>query len=135
MISAVSGLPAIIIDRFAELDNQIDLSAKENLNRLNNEEKMKNSYSIKYEESNSLAAKESQQIDYNKLADKLKSVLGENDLAIEFYMDKDLNRMVMKLINSDTNEVVQQFPPDVTLKIARIVASTMGNGNVTNATV
>ena len=135
MVSAVSGLPAIVIDRFAEFDNQIDLSAKDNSVNRASKEKMRESSSLKNEESNSLAAKESQQIDFNKLADKLKSVLGENDLAIEFSMDKDLNRMVMKVINSDTNEVVKQYPPDVTLKIARIVASTMGNGHVANATV
>ncbi len=135
MVSAVSGLPAIIIDNFKEMETQIDLSTKDRPIIKSTEDKTKDSYAIKYEEPNSLASKESHQSDFNKIADKLRSVLGENDLAIEFSMDEDLKRMIMKVINSTTQEVVQQFPPDITLKIARIVASTMGTGNVTNATI
>ncbi len=137
MVSAVTGLPAIVIDRFRELETQVDLSSKERIASKSVDEKANNSYSIKYEESNSLAAKESHQSDFNKIADKLRSTLGENNLAIEFSLDEDSKKMIMKVIDSVTQEVVQQFPPDVTLKIARIVASTMGNGNgnVTNATI
>ena len=41
----------------------------------------------------------------------------------------------MKIIDSKTQEIIRQYPPDITLKIARIVAQTLEQGQVTNAKV
>jgi uncharacterized FlaG/YvyC family protein len=71
--------------------------------------------------------------DYSSLAKKLESIIGEKNLNFEFSLDKDTHKMIIKVINGDTKEVVQQYPPEVALKIARIVSGNMQSGQVTNA--
>lgn len=76
-------------------------------------------------------------VDFRKISDKLHSMLGEDDLSVEFSLDKESKRMILKVIDTKTKETIQQFPPEVTLKIARTVANILGNGKsgqVTNAT-
>lgn len=143
MISTVSGLPAIVIDKFRELDSRIN---HENKNQVLNrkEDKADSGSKIKVltqKLSEEKSVKESQDAkaekvaDYSKLADKLRSLLGDNNFSIEFSMDKETKKMVMKVIDNRTQEVIKVCPPDITLNIARIVSSTFDTGNVTNATV
>jgi|GEM_PF-1047357 len=75
------------------------------------------------------------QADYSKLTEKLQNLITNENLNLEFSVDKETKKMVIKVVDSKTKEVVRQYPPDVTLKIARFVASTLENGNVTNARI
>ena len=75
------------------------------------------------------------EVNFNDFSNKMKSFLNENNLQVEFSIDKELNKLVMKVIDTNTKEVVRQLPPDITLKIARMVTSILGNGHLTNATV
>lgn len=72
---------------------------------------------------------------FEKLAEKLKPLLEEQNLSIEFAQDFDTKKMIMKIINNETDEVIKQLPPEVSLKIARIVSSQLENGSVTNAKI
>ena len=74
-------------------------------------------------------------VDYNELAGKIKALFGGNDLEVHFSYDNSSRSMIMKLVNSKTNEVVNQYPPEVTLEIAKIVSSIVDQGHVTNAKV
>lgn len=73
--------------------------------------------------------------DYSKIAEKLQSLIGEDSVSFEIAKDRDTNKMIIKVIDNKTKEVLQQYPPEITLKIARIVASSMENGILTNAKV
>ncbi|MFP4370329.1 MAG: flagellar protein FlaG [Candidatus Kapaibacterium sp.] len=74
-------------------------------------------------------------VDFKQLEARLRSLLDEQNLTIEFSIDEDTEKMIMKLIDNETQEIVQQFPPEITLKIAKIVASTLGSGQITNAKI
>ncbi len=74
-------------------------------------------------------------IDFSDLGEKLKEILGENNLSIEFSIDNDTQKMVVKFLDSETDEVIQQFPPEVTLKITKIIAEHFGVGQITNTKV
>jgi flagellar protein FlaG len=137
MINAVSGLPAIVVDTFEELKAELERDSmmefvKENDNKIiiSNEVRQKesdkdlNNQSIKSASPN-----------YEQLAEKLKSILNENDMTLEFRLDQDTNEMILKIIDSDTQEVIRQLPPELTLKIAKFVANMLGTGQVTNARV
>lgn len=132
MISAISGLPAIVIASFNSVEAKIDLDSPKSpvvYSRdadINSESKLNKTLANKNEEN---------KVNYNELADKFQDILKDANLAIEFSVDKDLKRMIMKLVDSETNEVVRQLPPDITLKIARIAAGVMGNGSVADAKV
>ncbi len=74
-------------------------------------------------------------IDYDKIAKKLEEIINDKSLMIQFTLDDQTKKMIFKLINSETKEVVQQIPPEVALKIARYIASTLEDKNVANATI
>ena len=144
MINAVSELPAIVINGLYELSAQVDRNAvgknkqqdnkSEQINR--NKDKNKEDLSLNPpspEESKD--KKDDNKVDFNDLAAKLKNMLKDTDLAIEFTYDDEVNKMIMKLIDEKKDEVVKQFPPEIAIKIARIVASTLGNGQVTDARI
>lgn len=71
-------------------------------------------------------------VDYTKLQDKLQEILNEENLYIKFDRDKDTDKMIFKLIDNKTKEVVQQIPPEISLKIARYIAVMYDNVNITN---
>ncbi len=87
------------------------------------------------EKMNGTSESEYSRPNYKELAAMLQKFLGETDKTIEFSIDEETKKLVMKVIDNKTQEVIQQLPPEVTLKIARIVASTLGNGKLTNAKV
>jgi uncharacterized FlaG/YvyC family protein len=43
--------------------------------------------------------------------------------------------MILKIIDQSTKEVVKQLPPEISLKIARIVSNSMESGQLANATI
>ncbi|MBE2219471.1 MAG: flagellar protein FlaG [Desulfobulbaceae bacterium] len=132
MVSAISGLPAIVIESFSAIEARIDLDSRKTPVVYARDMDINSAGNFNTGKSNKI---EENKVNYNDLADKFQDILKDANLAIEFSMDKDLKRMIMKLIDSETNEVVRQLPPDITLKIARIVAGAMGNGSVADAKV
>lgn len=74
-------------------------------------------------------------VDYDKIAKKLEEIINDPNLMIQFTRDDITKKMIFKLINAETKEVVQQIPPEVALKIARYIATTLENQNVANAKV
>jgi flagellar protein FlaG len=67
--------------------------------------------------------------------DKINEAMKEENLKIEFSKDEETKRMILKLIDKETQEVVHQYPPEITLKIARIVANTLEQGSLTNTII
>lgn len=74
-------------------------------------------------------------VDLDKIAKRLQEIIADENLMIEFTRDDATKKLVFKLINSETKEIIRQIPPDVALKIARYVASTLEDKNVANAKV
>jgi flagellar protein FlaG len=134
IVNAVSELPAIIINNIYELSNEVDKNKKSEIPVSDSRQNL----SLK-KESDEFVIKsdknDKKQINYNELAKKLQNMLKNNDLSIEFTMDKDINKMIMKLVDENTDETIKQFPPEIAIKIAKIVASTLGNGQLTDAKI
>jgi flagellar protein FlaG len=134
MVSAVSGLPAIVIDGFRELEKDFDLTNNRQSNVGINAPVNKKDATEKI--SDTLKKSDSKnEVNFEDFSNKLKNFLKDGNLQVEFSIDKELNKLVMKVINNETKEVIRQIPPDITLKIARMVTSILGNGQLTNATV
>lgn len=108
------------------LDNSNDKTLNENVRSTSNKSEA-NTLNKNTEKKNP--------IDFSGISEKIQNLIGEKNLNIEFKMDKDTKRMIMRIVNSETKEVVKQFPPEVSLKIARIVANQLESGHVANATV
>jgi uncharacterized FlaG/YvyC family protein len=67
-------------------------------------------------------------------AEELSQYVDDPNLSLEFSKDTETEQMIMRLVNGDTREVVKQFPPEISLKIARIL-SQQSNGSLADAKV
>lgn len=70
---------------------------------------------------------------YTVLKDKLKEIMADESMDIRFTKDEGSNKMIMQLVDIETKEIIKQFPPEITLKIARMVASSTEQGLISNA--
>ncbi len=132
MISAVTGLPELMIDR----QNDVHIDIESNAGRLGNTSN-KNSNNQKSVEENQQQTKEKKfnQESIDELNKELGNFLRGNKLNAEFMFEKDANQLVMKLIDSSTKEVVRQVPPEFMLKIAKMISSQIDGGALADAKV
>jgi flagellar protein FlaG len=73
--------------------------------------------------------------DYKKLEQDISKLFEADKVSIRFEKDQDSQQMVLKVIDSKTNEVMQQLPTELALKISRLVTSMLDQGKVTDAKV
>ncbi len=74
-------------------------------------------------------------INYSSLSKKIQPLIDEDNLDVKFDKDHDTNIMVMKFIDKDTKDTVKQFPPEITIKVAKMVAFLTENGAIADATI
>ncbi len=57
--------------------------------------------------------------DIEKLKEDTNRVLAQINIQLDFTVDKDLKRIVVKVIDKETGKVIRQIPPEEMLKIAK----------------
>ncbi len=132
MINAITGVQAIILDPTYKAKTASDNESNQEL-----AERSMSTANIKSNEKNDIgsqAAKDNK-VSYNELADTLKNILDEQNISLEFRLDESTNKMVLKIIDSDTEKVIRQIPSEIALKISRLVAELLGNGQVADAKI
>ncbi len=128
MINAVKNISSDVKTNLGGFKTQLDADGKKNQQSIIE-------FSKKIQKEKITADDKKLQVDYSKFESEVKSFLKENNLAIEFAIDEDTKKMVMKLIDEKTKEVVKQFPSDISLHIARILSNALEIGNITNTRV
>lgn len=130
MIFTTQGIPPIIVHDFDELKTEI----RQNSNSIENrrpaykrESDMNNSQ-VNGEVSNSFISNE----DKNTIDEIFREMQSNKNLYLQFSEDEKSKKMVIKIINDETQEVVRQIPPEIALKIARIISE---QGQLTNARI
>lgn len=71
----------------------------------------------------------------NKIEAEITKQLEDESLIAKFSTDKDTDKLILKIINQDTEEVVRQYPPEVSLKIARIVNNMIKSNNIADVSI
>ncbi len=135
MISAVTGLPAIIIEGMNITDNEIDNSNKPKSNEQVAASKSNELNTGENLQKSTQKEEKGKKVSYEEFQRKLQDSLKESNLMIEFSKDNELNKMVIKMVDTDTKEIIRQIPPDVALKVARIVSQTFGTGQIADAKI
>jgi len=74
-------------------------------------------------------------VDYSQIARKMETAIADNQFEINYSVDKETKKLVFKLINKRTKETVEQYPPEVALKISKIVTQALDPGHVTDSTI
>lgn len=128
MINAVKNINSDIQTNLGGFKTQLDADGKKHQQNIIE-------FSKKIQKDSIVKDENKLQVNYSKFENEVRSFLKENMLAIEFAIDNDTKKMVMKLIDENTKEVVKQFPSEISLHIARILSSTLETGNITNTIV
>lgn len=130
MIFTTQGIPPIIVHDFDELKTEIrqNSSSIENRRPAYKRELDMNNIQVNGEVSNSFISNE----DKNTIDEIFREMQSNKNLYLQFSEDEKSKKMVIKIINDDTQEVVRQIPPEIALKIARIISE---QGQLTNARI
>ncbi|MFY8161026.1 MAG: flagellar protein FlaG [Candidatus Kapaibacteriota bacterium] len=132
MVNPINNVVTLDFTNLSDLKSQLD-------NFRQNVKDRKESYTAqegaKQDKLNSKDTKKDLKISYDEIGQQLKDFLGVNNLTIEFALDDKSSRMIMKIIDNETKEVIKQFPPDLSLQIARIVSSSMIGKSFTDVTI
>ncbi len=129
---AINSIAKIDFTNLTDLKSQLE-SYRETVN-LKNESK-KAQEGAKQDLISKDTQKKDNKISYDEIGDQLKEFLGLNNVSIEFSLDQTSNRMIMKIIDNQTKEIIKQFPPDLSLQIARIVSTTISGRSLTDVTI
>ena len=132
MINAITGVPAITLDPTYKTKTTSDNES--------NQDNSQQSFVIsnvkpKEKKDNIENDSDKNKVSFDELANTLKEILNEQNISLEFKLDEDTNKMVLKIIDSQSNEVIRQIPPEISLKISKLVAEILGNGQVTDAKI
>jgi len=136
MISEITGLPAIIIESLNPVSNNLENNklSKESDNNKNLTKSAEYSVSSNTQNVNKDNLNKNR-VSFEEFQKKLQDALKENNLSLEFSKDQELNKMIIKIVNSETKEIIRQIPPDVALKIARIVSAELGTGQIADVKI
>lgn len=75
-------------------------------------------------------------IDFSTLVAMLRSMMASEDVELEFAIDEATQKLVLRIRDAQTKEILQQIPPDIALRIARFVMELLQReGIVTNVRV
>ncbi len=61
-----------------------------------------------------------------KLKEKINKLLSSWNIQLDFTIDKDLDKVVVKVKDKDTGKVIRQIPPEEMLKIAKSIEEVTG---------
>ncbi len=132
MINAITGVQAITLDPTYKTKTSTDNEGKQEIAQQSSGISNLKAKDKKDSESNESKINK---VSYDELARTLKEIINDDNTLLEFKIDKETNKMVLKIIDSQSNEVIRQIPPEIALKISRLVAEILGNGQVTDAKV
>ncbi len=132
MINAITGVPAITLDPTYKAKTATDNEGNQEI-----AQQSSGVSNLKAKDKKDLESEETKmnKVSYDELAKTLKNLINDDETSLEFKIDKDTNKMVLKIIDSQSKEVIRQIPPEIALKISRLVAEILGNGQVADAKV
>ena len=73
------------------------------------------------------------QPDYHNVELQLQNAIAEKNQSVRLALDKETKRMIVRVIDEDTKEIIKQYPSDEMLKISRmVIAQEKSHGNITD---
>ncbi len=73
-------------------------------------------------------------VDFSRIAEELQQVLAQ-DRMVQFMIDKATKKIVLRIIDTETQDIIVQLPPEQSLKIAQYILGKVREGLVTDARV
>lgn len=133
MITAVQGIPPILITPPEDAQLRVGDHTQALIDKKAN---AKENASQTIEPTSANEANTSSNTNFSALAKKIQNVAGDNTI-VEFSFDSSSKKIILKVVDPNTKEVIRQIPAEESLKIAQIIASQLeqGQGQVTDAKI
>jgi uncharacterized FlaG/YvyC family protein len=64
---------------------------------------------------------EKQGVDFSLILATLHSVMEQENVELEFVVDEQTQKLVLRIRDAETKQILQQIPPEIALRIARFV--------------
>ncbi len=141
MISSISGISSMdiskLIENFAHKKKKSTAESEENMHQyIDDVYNSVNSSKNGKLKSNGIDKKDDEtNVDYKELAKKLKEIANVNGVYFEFVLDEESTEMLMRVIDEKTKQIIRQYPSEITLKIAKIINDTLGQGQIANVKI
>lgn len=87
------------------------------------------------EKTNGRISAKGKKVDFSALSDSLKNSLQLTNISFEFSVDSQTQSIILRIVDAQTKEVLQQLPSELALKISRLIAGSLEQGQVTDAKV
>mgnify|MGYP001773181413 CR=1 FL=1 len=71
-----------------------------------------------------------QGLDFSALLAALQSVTEQENVELEFVVDEATQKLVLRVLDAETKQVLQQIPPEIALRIARFVMELLQRNGV-----
>lgn len=71
----------------------------------------------------------------SKIESEISKLLEDDSVIAQFSTDKETEKLILKILNQETKEVVRQYPPEASLKIARIVSNMIESNNIADVRI
>ncbi|WP_456384397.1 flagellar protein FlaG [Desulfolithobacter sp.] len=62
-----------------------------------------------------------------ELLDQIKSITENGAYSVRFEKDSDINELIVKVVDQDTNEVIRQIPPEELVNLSKHLQELRGN--------
>lgn len=90
---------------------------------------------VRTEKANGRNGTRGKKVDFSSLSDSLKNSLQLTNVSFEFSLDSQSQSIILRIVDAQTKEVLQQLPSELALKISRLIAGSLEQGQVTDAKV
>lgn len=127
MINSVTGTQAVIIEKYRKLEKDIDDIEDDVFYKSQNQVE-KNTKNV----DESKNSKQNQQTKSKNISDLLNEFTNRNDVTFDLIKDKESDEMILIIRDNKTEEIIQQIPSDLSLKIGRYITEKYGIGQLTN---
>jgi uncharacterized FlaG/YvyC family protein len=85
---------------------------------------------------NNSVDEQTNKVAFGNMAEKLREITGMTQVYFQFELSEENKKdLIMKVRDKETHEVIQQYPSEISLKIAQMIEDYLGRGQIANATV
>lgn len=69
-----------------------------------------------------------------KMVEALNQFMKASQRSLQFTLDSDTGRTVVRVINTETQEIVRQFPPDEILSLSKMITESLEEAAIVEST-
>jgi len=104
-------------------------------NQKNDNNALKNETNLERNNLQNNQEKPENKVGFADISENLNLMTNMPQTYFQFEIDEEQKGLILKIFDKETNEIIQQFPSELSLKIAQMIEENFGQGQIANAIV